>query len=89
MLPMQLIEACCSLDPNRDRRTVSAIFVITETGDVLDSQITRGLIRSCAKLSYETAQVGSASVWASMLPSTNESNAKIFDLKKCTFGFEM
>ncbi|OQV15124.1 DIS3-like exonuclease 2 [Hypsibius exemplaris] len=56
MLPPKMIESVCSLDPGVERRTVSALFTITENGEVLDHFLTRGLIRSCAKLSYETAQ---------------------------------
>ncbi|GAU99561.1 hypothetical protein RvY_10547 [Ramazzottius varieornatus] len=56
MLPPKLIEATCSLDPGVDRRTLSAIFTMTEEGDMLDYQVVRGVIRSCAKLSYRQAQ---------------------------------
>ena len=56
MLPPKLIEATCSLDAGVDRRTLSVIFTLTEEGEMLDYEVMRGVIRSCAKLSYRQAQ---------------------------------
>jgi len=57
MLPPALSEDLCSLLPGRDRRTVSVEILLTTDGTVQgEPWIGRGLIRSCAKLSYQQVQ---------------------------------
>lgn len=57
MLPSEMVNAHCSLDPGKDRRAFSVSFLMTEEGEVMDHHISRTLIHSCAKLSYRQAQV--------------------------------
>lgn len=56
MLPESLSGGLCSLVPDEDRLTVSALFVMTEAGEVVDVRFARTVIRSAARLSYEEAQ---------------------------------
>jgi protein SSD1 len=67
MLPPQLSEQLCSLQPGVDRLTFSAIFTVDKDGMVLKKSFARTVIRwvkpeeradprSCGKLSYADAQ---------------------------------
>ncbi|KAF6002156.1 hypothetical protein F1559_001524 [Cyanidiococcus yangmingshanensis] len=57
MLPPTLSEGLCSLLPGTDRKTLSMEILLTADGFVKrDPWIGRGLVRSCAKLSYADAQ---------------------------------
>jgi protein SSD1 len=67
MLPPQLSEQLCSLQPGVDRLTFSAIFTVDKDGKVLKKSFARTVIRwvkpegradhrSCGKLSYADAQ---------------------------------
>lgn len=53
MLPRQLSEGATSLFPNEDRVAIVTSFVIEESGQVRDVEITRALVRNRAKLIYE------------------------------------
>ncbi len=55
MLPPQLSEDLCSLRPNEDRLTFSAVFTINEKNEVADRRFTRGVINSDKRLTYEDA----------------------------------
>ena len=57
MLPRLLCEDLCSLNPGVERLTFSAEWVMTTEGKVLSEWFGRGVIRSCAKLDYGTAQL--------------------------------
>ena len=56
MLPESLSGGLCSLVPDEDRLTVSAVFVLSPEGHVRDVRFARTVIRSAARLSYEDAQ---------------------------------
>lgn len=53
MLPEALSNGSCSLNPDVDRLTLSAIMEIDAAGDVRDYSLRRAVIRSCARLVYE------------------------------------
>ncbi|XP_055354342.1 DIS3-like exonuclease 2 [Paramacrobiotus metropolitanus] len=75
MLPSQLINQLCSLDPGAERRCFSAVFVLTEEGEMVEYELLRGIMRSRAKLSYLQAQnvidepVGAVQRMAGLIPS--------------------
>lgn len=56
MLPETLSGGICSLVPDEDRLTVSAIFVFTDEGALVETRFARTVIRSQKRLSYEDAQ---------------------------------
>ena len=70
MLPPQLSEQLCSLQPEVERLTFSAMFVMDKTANILQKTFKRSIIRSavifpppfsdlfrsCAKLAYADAQ---------------------------------
>ncbi len=57
MLPSVLCEHVCSLNPCEDRLAFSVEWVIDENGEIQQEWFGRSVIRSCAKLSYDHAQV--------------------------------
>lgn len=56
MLPTSLC-LNCSLLPNKDSLTFSVFWEFTENGDVMSHRFGRTVIRSCAQLAYEHAQM--------------------------------
>ncbi|MCI6608310.1 MAG: VacB/RNase II family 3'-5' exoribonuclease [Bacilli bacterium] len=52
MLPFELSNGICSLNPNVDRLTLSCIMDMDAQGYVIHSEVKRGLIRSHARLTY-------------------------------------
>ena len=56
MLPRLLCEDLCSLNPGVERLTFSVEWEMTPEGEILSEWFGRGVIRSCAKLDYGTAQ---------------------------------
>lgn len=56
MLPEHLSNGICSLRPDEDKLTFSAIFEMTPAGKVVDSEIARTVIRSNRRFTYEEAQ---------------------------------
>ena len=57
MLPKELCEHLCSLNPGTDKLSYSVIYKITDDCQIIDSWIGRTIIRTACKLSYEEAQV--------------------------------
>lgn len=53
MLPEQLSNGICSLNPNVDRLTLSCIMEIDGAGDVVSHRICEGVIRSTERMNYE------------------------------------
>ena len=53
MLPFELSNGICSLNPNVDRLTLSVIMEINEEGRVLDYQIYESIIQSKKRMVYE------------------------------------
>ena len=56
MLPERLCNFICSLRPNEEKLAFSAIFDITEKGEVIDSRIVHTVIESDRRFTYEEAQ---------------------------------
>ncbi len=56
MLPPTLCESLCSLVPHVERLTFSAVFKMTETGEVVDTWYGRSVIKSAGQLAYSDAQ---------------------------------
>eukprot|EP00898_Chlorokybus_atmophyticus_P004792 jgi/Chlat1/5313/Chrsp35S05197 len=56
MLPRRLCEELCSLNPNVERLTFSVVWDMTPSGEIVGQWMGRSIIKSCAKLSYGTAQ---------------------------------
>lgn len=56
MLPEVLSNDLCSLNPNEDKLTFSAIFKMTGQGEVLEEWFGRTIINSNRRFSYEDAQ---------------------------------
>lgn len=57
MLPERLSNNLCSLRPNEDRPTFSAVFEVDDTGKIYDEWFGRGVIHSDRRFAYEEAQV--------------------------------
>ncbi|CCQ95219.1 Ribonuclease R [[Clostridium] ultunense Esp] len=53
MLPKELSNGICSLNPNVDRLTLSIFMEIDRNGNVVDHEIVEGVIRSKARLVYD------------------------------------
>ncbi|MFK2115306.1 ribonuclease R [Bacteroides fragilis] len=56
MLPERLCNFICSLRPNEEKLAFSAIFDITEKGEVRDSRIVHTVIESDRRFTYEETQ---------------------------------
>jgi ribonuclease R len=56
MLPERLSNGLCSLRPNEDKLTFSAVFELDETGKLYDSWFGKTVIHSDRRFSYEDAQ---------------------------------
>ncbi len=56
MLPERLSNSICSLRPDEDKLTFSAIFELDQKANVLNSRIGRTAIRSNRRFTYEEAQ---------------------------------
>ncbi|MEO8584803.1 MAG: RNB domain-containing ribonuclease, partial [Acidobacteriota bacterium] len=52
MLPERLSNDLCSLRPNEERRTLSAVLTLDKQGETVKSEFYRSLIRSRARLTY-------------------------------------
>lgn len=53
MLPEALSNGCCSLRPDEDRYTLSCVMDVDASGTVRDRFITRGIIRSARRFTYD------------------------------------
>lgn len=56
MLPHELSSNLCSLMPEVNRLTISALMHISKTGELLDYSIERSVIRSAKRFTYEDAK---------------------------------
>ena len=52
MLPFELSNGICSLNPNVDRLVQSVLFAIDRDGNIVSSSIHKGVIKSKARLTY-------------------------------------
>jgi len=57
MLPPALSNGICSLQPGKDRRTISCIMIMDDEGSVLEHTITKSVIRSKERMTYEDCNV--------------------------------
>lgn len=55
MLPPQLSEDLCSLRPDTDRLTFSAVITVNKDNKVIDRRFTKGIIRSDRRFTYDEA----------------------------------
>lgn len=53
MLPKELSNGICSLNPNEDRLTLSVFMEIDKSGTVIDHEVVEGVIRSKQRLIYD------------------------------------
>ncbi len=56
MLPEKLSNGICSLQPNVEKLTYSAVFTLDDNSNVLDYWLGRTIIKSARRFSYEEAQ---------------------------------
>ena len=56
MLPEVLSNDLCSLNPNEEKLTFSAVFVMNDNGDVLERWFGKTIIKSWKRFTYEAAQ---------------------------------
>ena len=56
MLPVELSNGICSLNPNEDRFTESCIMEIDHSGKVLNKKVVKGIIKSKKKMNYDAVQ---------------------------------
>ena len=57
MLPERLSNSICSLNPNEDKLTYSAVFELNHRAEVLDEWFGRTIINSDKRFSYNEAQI--------------------------------
>jgi len=56
MLPVQLSNGICSLNPNTPRRAISVFIWVSPDGQIIKTDITRSIITSKARLNYDQVQ---------------------------------
>ncbi len=56
MLPEKLSNGLCSLNPGVDRLTLSVIMEVSPAGEVLNHKLTKGVIRSKYRMTYNEVQ---------------------------------
>ena len=56
MLPIELSNGICSLNPNEDRFTESCIMEIDHSGKVVDYRVCKGIIKSRKKMNYDAVE---------------------------------
>ena len=56
MLPKELSNGICSLNEGKDRYTLSVIIELDEQGNVISSEITKGVIKVTKRMSYNIVQ---------------------------------
>jgi ribonuclease R len=56
MLPIELSNGICSLNPNEDRFTETCIMEINHSGEVVNKKVVKGIIKSKKKMNYDAVQ---------------------------------
>ena len=56
MLPIELSNGICSLNPEVDRYALSCIMEIDRSGNVVNKRVTKGIIKSRKKMNYDAVQ---------------------------------
>lgn len=56
MLPEELSNGICSLNPGEDRYALTVFMDVDSNGDILSHELCKTLIRSCERLTYRTAE---------------------------------
>ena len=56
MLPKELSNGICSLNEGKDRLTLSVIMEVDKSGNVISSEITKGVINVTKRMSYNIVQ---------------------------------
>lgn len=67
MLPVELSNGICSLNPNEDRFVLAVEMLIAPSGKILDYEIHKGIIRSAFRMTYTKVTKileGDKSMWA-------------------------
>ena len=57
MLPRELCEDLCSLNPGAERLAFSLEVEMTKEGDIVSRWMGKTAMQSCCKMDYDTAQV--------------------------------
>lgn len=56
MLPVELSNGICSLNPNEDRFTTSCVMEVNHSGKAISRKVVKGIIRSRKKMNYDAVQ---------------------------------
>ena len=56
MLPVELSNGICSLNPNEDRFAVSTIMEINHSGEIVNYRVTKSIIKSKKKMNYDAVE---------------------------------
>ena len=56
MLPVELSNGICSLNPNENRFTISCVMEVDHSGKVVNRRVTKGIICSKKKMNYDAVQ---------------------------------
>jgi ribonuclease R len=78
MLPEELSNGICSLNPREDRLVLSALMEIDERGEMVASEFARGVIRSAERMTYTAVNAvleGDAAALADFAPLADEFRA--------------
>lgn len=78
MLPEKLSNGVCSLRPEEDKLTFSAVFKMNEQGEVLDEWFGRTIIHSNRRFNYEEAQ----KIIESAEGDLNDEILKLYEISK-------